>query len=133
MTMEEKVQAILIASPPVTALVPASRIMTPGGNTQNVAKPYVVHFPVAPAGTTLTHSGLAVLQECDVYQISIFADKYSSGRNISKAILGVLQGTFSDGTTINPRGTVPRYIRDDETETDQMILEFDIHEELNLS
>lgn len=93
MTIEEKVYALLAAAAGVTALVPAARIRPPG-NWQNLALPYVVHFPLAPDPTE-THEGRQPLTGW-TYQVSCFADLYSHARAVGIAVRDALEG-YHDG------------------------------------
>lgn len=102
MTVREKIQAVLVAAGGVTAYVPANRIRVPGP-WQNLARPYIVHFAVA-VDPTHTHSGLA--QGIGwAYQVSIFADSYSTGDAIAKAVVAAVDGVhgdspFTEGMTV---------------------------------
>lgn len=103
MTIAEKIQELLIGAAAVTALVPAARIRVPGP-WQNLARPYVIHFPVSPA-PGYTHGGLMGFRQWD-YQVSVFADSYSTGEAAAIAIRDALVGVHAlaspvtDGVTI---------------------------------
>jgi len=88
MTAEEKIYAVLSANAGVTALVPASRIKVTG-DYQNLAKPYLVHFPVA-GETIQTHQGMAALRLWQNYQVSVYASDYGSARRIADAVVAAL-------------------------------------------
>lgn len=96
MTAEEKVYAVLAAAAGVTALVPASRIKVPGDH-QNLAKPYLVHFPVA-GDTTQCHDGPKALRLWNNYQVSVYAADYSSARILADAVVAALDG-YRDADT----------------------------------
>lgn len=97
MSIENRVQAILIADGNVTALCPASRIRVPG-DWQNLTRPYVVHFPVSTEPQR-NHSGLEDLCIWDPYQISVFGDSYSTARALADVIRTALDGTHATGVT----------------------------------
>ncbi len=100
MTVEEKVQAVLVAAAGVTSLVPAARIKLPG-DWQNLPRPYVVHFPVSSDGTHTHNEGLMDLRQWPTYQISCFGPSYSETKAIAVAIreaLGDYKG--ADGTVM---------------------------------
>lgn len=90
MTVEEKAQAVLAADASVTALVPAARIRLPG-DWQNLAAPYIIHYPVA-ATATRTHEGLEALEVYDFYQVSVYAVSFSAARAIERAVRSALDG-----------------------------------------
>ena len=93
MTVREKIQAVLEAAGGVTAFVPKARIRVPGP-WQNLARPYLIHFAVA-ADPTRIHGGLAQGQGWE-YQVSIFADSYSTGDAIAHAVVTALDGVHGD-------------------------------------
>ena len=70
MTIEEAIQALLLATPGVVALT-GPRIRVPG-DQHSVERPYIVHFVVACAPTQ-THKGQAALMEW-TYQVSCFSE-----------------------------------------------------------
>ena len=132
MTIEETVQALLEAalpaygSPPVD-LVAASRIKVPG-NWQNLAKPYIVHFPAAPNVPMYMHSGMLDLDEWPFYQVSVFDTTYSGARTVANAVVATLEGTHSDVTFLF-RGMMPMPYEAD-VNVQQIVLEFQIFEAL---
>lgn len=91
MTATQKVYALLSASAGVTALVPATRIKPPG-DWQNLAKPYVVHFPVATEPTR-TYVGPVPMRFVR-HQVSIFAADEGSAETIAAAVITELDGHF---------------------------------------
>lgn len=93
MTATEKIQEILVASATLTALVPAARIRVPGP-WQNLARPYIIHFPVS-VEPTYTHQALAAGRGW-LYQVSIFADSYSTGEAAAVAVRNTLSGVHGD-------------------------------------
>lgn len=95
MTIEEKTFAVLSAASAVTALCPAARIKPPGDN-QNLVRPYIVHQPIAAEPERIA-GGRAALHRW-VYQVSVFADSYSSARTLAKAVTDALDGTHGDAT-----------------------------------
>lgn len=88
MTIEEKVQQLLLAASGVTGAV-ADRIK-PRGDWQNLNRPYIVHFPVS-TNPTYTHEARAQLTEWN-YQVSCYADSYSTARSLSQAVVSALSG-----------------------------------------
>ena len=93
MTVREKIQAVLEAASGVTAFVPTNRIRVPGA-WQNLDRPYLIHFAVA-ADPTYTHSGLAAGRGWE-YQVSVFADSYSTGDAVATAVVNALSGVHGD-------------------------------------
>lgn len=89
MTATQKIYAVLSAATGVTALVPAARIK-PAGDWQNLAKPYIVQFPVT-AEFTRTYDGPKALRFTR-HQVSIFADLQSTAETIAAAVLAALDG-----------------------------------------
>jgi len=125
-TVETEVYDILRAASGVTSRCPATRIKTPGPN-QNLALPYIVHFPVAERPTR-THGGLAALRIWDSYQVSVFSADYATGRALADAVRTAMDGVTSTGVHIQFRGTLHLY--EDETQVNHFVLEFFIAEAL---
>lgn len=128
MTVEEKVQALLIGSAAITALVPASRIKTPG-DWQNLGCPYIVHFPVAATAID-THQGRAALTIWEFYQVSIFALSYGVGKEIAFAVRDNLPQVTADGVQIFWRGGGWYTGKDDVTGVHHFALDFRVAEAL---
>lgn len=134
MTIEEQIEAILSAAAGVTSLRPAPRIKVPG-DWQNLPKPYIVHFPVSMTPTRC-HDGLKALQVWDFYQVSIFADLYSAGTALTRAVKAALDGKHQIGSPVSDGIDVqllpsPWYMgMDPETKTHQFVLNFRIAEAL---
>lgn len=100
--IEEQIYTILSATAALTALVPAARIKVPG-DWQNLALPYIVHFPVSPDPVHV-HDDAAIQPGIwDFYQLSVFSSTYSEGR----AIIKVLIDNFRDNLT----GGVQAFLR----------------------
>lgn len=125
MTIEEKVQAILGAAAAVTAIVPAARIKVPG-SWQNLATPYVIHFPVS-ARPGRTHNGLNALRQWDFYQVSCFGSTYSSARALAAVVVAALDGVHDD---VHLFWKNQRTVSQPELEIEQVILDFEIAEAL---
>lgn len=123
-TIEEKVQALLAADSAVTALSPTSRIK-PQGNWQNLARPYIVHFPVAMT-PNYTHAGRAALNGWP-YQVSCFADSYSAARALATAVQNALSGNH-DGCQFFVRNQIPLY--DDEVQVNHIAVDLEVYEAL---
>jgi len=94
LTVEEKVQAVLIADGGVTALVSASSIKV-GLVGQALAPPYISHFPVVN-DENRTHEGRVKLQEWKSYQVDCVAMSYSGARAIVVAVIAAL-GSYRSG------------------------------------
>ena len=94
MTVEEKVQAVLIADAGVIALVSAQSIKV-GWTGQQLTPPYISHFPVVN-DENRTHEGRAKLQEWKSYQVDCFAQSYSGARAIVVAVMAAL-GSYRSG------------------------------------
>ena len=123
MTVIEKVQTILEGSATVTALVPATRIR-PSGNWQNVAAPYVIHFPVAARSEHMI-SGLAALRHYDYYQVSIFATTISAAKTIYDAVISALDG-YQGKFQIRLTGGSVYVGRDDDLNLEHLVANFAI-------
>ena len=125
-SVEEKVQAVLAANEALTAAVPAASIRSPG-SYQNVARPWIAHFPAGSVIPTYTHDGLRKLRIWDRYQVTLYADTYSSGRPITELILAAMTGVH---TTFQafwlPGGFRP--LKDPDRDVYHFVLEFRIVE-----
>lgn len=119
MTIEEQVYAILSAASGVITLCPATRIKVPG-NWQNLARPYIIHFPVSVTPIQM-HGGLAAMRIWDYYQISCVADSYSGARTLAEAVITALNGSHSGLTALFESEFA---MRDEETNTEQIALNF---------
>jgi hypothetical protein len=97
MTATQKIYALLSADAGVTALVPAARIK-PAGDWQNLAKPYIVHFPVT-AEFTRTYDGPQALRFTR-HQVSIFADLESTAEGIAEAVVTALDGHYDEDVSL---------------------------------
>lgn len=133
-TITESIYTRLSGIAAVTALCPASRILPPG-NWQNIARPYIIHFPVSLTPTQ-THEGQQILRIWERYQISVFSDDFATGDALAVAIHQNLPGVVSSGIHIFSRPGAPyfqgvRPVAERETsQVFQFILEFRIAEAL---
>lgn len=127
MTIEEKVYALLGANTGITALVSAAHIKPPG-DWQNLPRPYIVHFPVAPDVTPLHNTPAAALKAWRSYQVSVFADKYSTARALAVAVVNALSGQH-DGVTFQWIGQTCMFEPD--VRVHQIALEFEVWEALD--
>lgn len=125
MTIEEAVNSLLGANAGVTALVTPDKIKVPGP-WENLARPYIIHFPVAP-DPTYTMEGRAALTCWSSYQVSCFADQYSTARAISQAVVAALSGQHS-GIVCFWRDQRPSYEAD--VRVHQIMLDFEVYEAL---
>lgn len=110
------------------AVCPAARIKPPGA-WQSLPRPYIVHFPVT-VDPQRTGDGLAMRIWTD-YQVSVFADSYSSGRELSRGVTDGLDGTHSvagDGVTYLFERQ--NYFYDDEFNVHHFALSFRVVEKL---
>ncbi len=89
MTIEEQLLSLWSADTTVTDLCPAERIKVMG-LWQELARPYIVHFAAA-VEPTHDNENLLALRIWD-YQVSIFADSYSSGVALRQAIKTATDG-----------------------------------------
>lgn len=128
MVIEEKMQEVLTGIEALKALVPASRIKVPG-NHQNLARPYIVHMPISQEPIT-THEGLQPLRVWEFYQVSVFADLYSTGTAIMTVLRENLPGVASDGVHIFMRGGGWYRGRDDDMNVEHFALDLKIAEAL---
>jgi hypothetical protein len=95
LTCEEKIQALLIASDALIALVAMDHISVPG-DWQGRGVPYILHQPIV--GRTIhTHvEGLAGLRQWDFYEVSIYATSYSEARTLGDLVVTALDGYRDD-------------------------------------
>lgn len=107
MTLEEKVQQVLVAATGVTDLVPASAIKV-GFVGQSLVPPYISHEP-SQSEETRTHDGRAKLEIWRAYQVGCFATSYSGALAIARAVLAALQSYRSGIVTISAVQSVPMY------------------------
>lgn len=127
MTITEAIQARLIGNATLTALVPAARIMAPGDH-QNVARPYIVHFPVS-VQPIQTHTGLAALMFRD-YQVSVFAATYASGEAIANTVRDAMIGITSNGAHIFLESGPFTLGREPETDIEHFVVTFMVASDL---
>jgi hypothetical protein len=95
-TVEEKVQEVLVGDSGLTTLVPASKIRV-SGDDQGIQVPYIMHFPVAEIPVE-TYDGAAGLRMWRNYQIDIYAGSLSAAAVIRDAVLSALNG-YHDSIT----------------------------------
>ncbi len=105
MNVEENVYAVLSADAGVLALVPSNRILPPG-NWTDVPRPYIIHFPVAVSSTYTHDKGLANLKMWRNYQVSCFANAYSTAKALAVAVRNAL-GNQRGGITCMWTGERP--------------------------
>lgn len=125
MTLEEVIQARLVASTAVTALVPVERIRV-RANYYELELPYIVHFPAIGENTIHTHSGRAALRTWDRYQVTVVTELYAQGRAIADKVRDALDGYSTAAVhRIAHSGTTP--IKFD---YDQKLIEFAVRFEI---
>lgn len=134
MTVETAVQEILASSTGITALCPASRIKVPGA-WQDLALPYLVHFPVSLDPIRTHDGGVEPLKIWGFYQVSIFADAYSTGTALTTAVLAAMDGhhlvgPLAQGVDVQVIAGKHYLGWDDESETHHFALNFRIAEAL---
>lgn len=129
MTIEEKVYALLGADAGVSALAPSDRVKPPG-DWQNLKRPYIVHFPLAPEVIPLHDAAdqKAALKAWRSYQVSVFADTYSAARTLAVAVVSALSGQH-DGVTFRWTGQTCMFEPD--VRVHQIALEFEVWEALD--
>ncbi len=103
MTIEEAVEAVLIGNSGVTALVPAGSVKVPG-DWQELARPYLIHWPVTATSGETHDRGLNILKFW-IYQVDCIADSYSAARAIAVAVRNAL-GSYRAG------GIASHWLRD---------------------
>jgi hypothetical protein len=96
--IEEQVFTILCGIPPLVDLVPTSRIKVPG-DWQNLARPYIVHFPVSPVPSHVHDDSLIQPGIWDFYQVSVVSDSYSQGREVVDLLIENFRGNLPGGVT----------------------------------
>lgn len=96
MTIEEKLAAIWAADSSAIALVPQARFKPPG-NYQNIARPYVIMYPVGETSTHVHNSAGAIqkLRIWEVFQLSVIADSYITGKAVAEKIRSVFAGNIT--------------------------------------
>lgn len=127
MTIEEQIVAIWASEPSAMSLVPPTRFKTPG-NYQNLARPYVILYPIIETSThTHESSGSIVkLRIWEFFQFSVIADSYISGKAVAEKCRSVFNGNRS-GTQFFYRGQ--RWVgRDDTTGVEHIAVDFRIAE-----
>jgi hypothetical protein len=102
MTITEKVFSVLSAASTVTARCPAARIKVPGA-WQDLALPYITHFPVT-LNPTVAHEGLQALRIWDYYQVDVWSADYGSGEELALAVLSALSGNHGGAQFIAKPG-----------------------------
>ncbi len=123
MTIEEQTETLLTGDAGLTALVPTARIKVPG-DWQDLPRPYIVHFPVSPEPTYLQESR-AALTCWRNYQVSCFADLYSTARTVAAAVVSALSGQHS-GVTFFWRDQ--RFFYESDIKVHQVVLDFEVYE-----
>lgn len=91
MTVEEKIFALWSADATATALVPAARFK-PGGIYQNLAAPYVLHWPIVITRRRTFAEGAANCIETSTRQFSIYAASITSAEEIRLKLISVFDG-----------------------------------------
>lgn len=133
--IQAQVQTILVASSAVINLVPAERIKAPG-NWQNLARPYVIHFPVSCSVSHTHDGGLMPLRDWDFYQVSVFADSYTSGDKLARAVRTALDGLHQLGSPVTDAVKIfyrggPWYLgKEPDTEVHHFAPQFEVFEAL---
>lgn len=102
MTVSEKVQAVLEGDGRLTALVPTDRIRVPG-DWQNLARPYIVHFPVS-VEPIQCHDGRPAMTIWPDYQVSIFADDFGQAEDLAVVVRDALEGNHNGMQVFWERG-----------------------------
>lgn len=91
MTVEEKAFALWSADATATALVPAASFK-PGGAYQDLATPYVLHWPIVATRPRTFAEGAANCIEISTRQFSIYAASMSAAENIRRKLIDVFDG-----------------------------------------
>ena len=99
MTIAEQIESVLAGNAALTALVPAERIKVPG-QWQNLARPYIVHFPVTP-DPIQTHEGRVGTLVWEHYQVSVFSLDWGSGQAAMNAAIRALEGLHLFGSPVD--------------------------------
>ena len=92
MTCEDKLYALLTANAALVAAVPAARIKPPG-DWQALARPYIVHQPIA-GETTWCEDGPKALRIWRYYQVIVYAASHSEARRIADLVVTALDGHY---------------------------------------
>ena len=136
--MSESFQTLLegtltaYGSPP-SVLVAAASIKVPG-HYQNIALPYVIHFPVSESPNQL-HGSLADIRMW-TYQVSIFGSSFEQCADIAAALRSVIGHCVTDDG-MNVQYENGRYLGRDEATADSnyagvhhWVMEFQVAESL---
>lgn len=91
MTVEEKIFALWSADATAIALVPDARFK-PGGAYQNLAAPYVLHWPIVVTRRRTFAEGAANSIEIGTRQFSIYAASMSTAESIRSKLIDVFDG-----------------------------------------
>ena len=97
MTVEEKIQAVLLADSGVSALVGTS--IKVGFVGQSLAVPYISHQTYSNREVR-THEGRAKIQFWDQYRIKGFAETYSGARALNLAIMAAVKDLRATGIQV---------------------------------
>ncbi len=126
MTVDEKVQALLVDDAALTVYVPAQRIRVPG-DWQRMPLPYIIHQPVS-GRTTHTHvEGLQSLRQWDFYEVSVYAQRHSEARIIADLVVTALDGyTDEDVNRIALANTPSPSLFDTDRKVARVSLDFEI-------
>lgn len=127
MTVDEKVQAVLIASGDLTAQVSAERIKTPG-DWQGLSVPYIVHQPAVPGRVTRTHvEGLQALRQWDFYEVAVYARTHGEARQIGDLVVSALDGYRDEDVDLIALGASAKAAPfDGERKVASVVLDFEI-------
>lgn len=115
------IQSLLVSAPQITSQVPATKISGPDDERRDEV-PFIRHNPVAWKPIE-THEGLARLQVCEIYQVSIYTKRWTISEAVGRAVINTLRGPHPDGTVIFWRGGfIPR--RSEDTKSTGCVIEF---------
>lgn len=127
MTIEEKVQAVLLAAAGVTAL--ASTRIAVATEAQLVTRPYIRHMPISAEPIYTYVEGVQSLKRWR-YQVSCFGDSYAATRRLADAVRASMENLReSDGTQAFWINDGP-HIYEDDVRVHHIPVEFEIVEAL---
>lgn len=125
MTLEEKIQEVLLADAGVIAIT-STRVKV-GFVGQSLDMPYISHIPVANDEYRM-HQGRGGMQFW-IYQVGCFAATYQAARDLAIAVMAALQDYRSGGIIVT-RATYGPHIYEDPERVHQQVLEFSIADAL---
>lgn len=126
MTVEEKVQAVLVDNSDLLVRIETAAISVPI-DKQGARLPYILHQPVL-GRVTSTHEGHALaLRQWDFYEVSVYASTYSEAREVADLVVAALDGYRDDDVDLISLVDTPKPgLYDQERRVARVTLDFEI-------